>query len=195
MGATQKRYESLKERVTSLSKAKQSGRQESQAKAIFGDMDREYGTAPKSLASSKGATMKSEDLDLNGAYTLGLSDDETFIIVRLEKPLTSKITKPFANATTALAARGGTAKFLIDARGVACGLNSLQAYLFAQYFLHARLLAQGLEDKEATLAHKLSLVVSRADDTYTSLEIFTRNRGIDTRLFVDYDDAVSWIKE
>jgi len=139
--------------------------------------------------------MKSTNSNSTCAYTLGLSNDKTFIIVRLEKPLTSKITKPFADATATLALGRGIAKFLIDARRVACGLNSLQAYLFAQYFLHAQLFAQALENKEAILAHKLSFVVSRTDDTYASLEIFTRNRGIDTHIFVDYNDAVAWIKE
>lgn len=139
--------------------------------------------------------MKSTNSNLACAYTLGLSDDNTFIIVRLKKPLTSKITKPFTDETVTLASRRGIGRFLIDARGGSCELDALQTYFFAQDFLQAYLFAQEVENKEGKRFHKLSIVVSQADDTYAFIETVTRNRGIDTRIFIDYNDAATWIEE
>ena len=138
--------------------------------------------------------MKSTNSDSTCAYTLGLSDDKTFIIVRLKKPFISKITKPFTDETVTFALRRGIGRFLIDARGVSCELDALQTYLLAQDFLQAYLFAQEAENKEGKRFHKLSIVVSQVDDTYAFIETVTRNRGIDTRIFVDFSAAVAWIK-
>jgi len=138
--------------------------------------------------------MKSANTDSTRCeYENDLSDDKTFLIVRLREPVTYKVAKAFTDDTVELAARLGIKKFLIDARGFGCELSSLQAYLFAQDFLQAHLFAQKLENMGRMRFHKLALVVNQTDDTYAFLETITRNRGINTRIFIDYNDAVAWL--
>lgn len=132
----------------------------------------------------KETIMKRANSDSTCEYQIELSDDKVFIIFRANAPVTCNTTKAFKDKAFELAGPHGSRSFLLDVRDFVCKLDPLQACLFAR----------DLEDMGRERIYKQAIVVSQSDDTYHFVEIVTRNRGINTRIFTNYMDAVAWLK-
>lgn len=139
--------------------------------------------------------MRGLDDNSNGDYEIGLSNEKTFIIIRIKKYAERKLDKIFRDDFARLVGRNGIRRFLIDVRDISSEINSLQAYILAQDLLQTHLFSQGLESILNERLQKQAIVVGQVDDTYGFIATVTRNRGRNARIFVDYDDAVAWIEE
>lgn len=140
---------------------------------------------PELPAGGEEAIMKSANADSTVCeYKNDLSDGETFLTVRLKKPVTYKIAKAITDDIVDLFAWLAIRRILIDVRGFQCEISPLEAYLFDQDF----------EKTMRECIHKQAILVSQADDTHSFFETVTRNCGINTRIFIAYDDAVAWLK-
>ena len=139
--------------------------------------------------------MKGLNDNSNGDYEIDLSNEKTFIIIRIKKYAERKLDKVFRQDFLRLAATNGIRRFLIDVRDISNEINSLQAYLLSQDLLQTHLFSQGLENILNERLQKQALVVGQVDDTYCFIATVTRNRGRNARIFVDYDDAIAWIEE
>lgn len=118
-------------------------------------------------------------------YEIKLSDDQSFIIVRVKKHLPPQTALDFTQESVDLATKHDIKNYLIDVRGINNKWGVFETYQFAQE----------LKNYGRKRLDKVALLVEPTDETHSFVETATMNQGYNTRLFTSYDDLVAWFKE
>jgi hypothetical protein len=119
-------------------------------------------------------------------YNISLSEDGTFIRIRVFEAITGDMEKEFAENAIKDATQRGLNKFLVDVRGVQNLASTLDQYLFGYDDMN-RL---GL-DKESRIA----ILVDENDRSHNFIETVFVNAGYDCRIFTEKTVASKWLVE
>lgn len=117
--------------------------------------------------------------------TLSLSEDGTFIIQRMEGPVTNELALRSAQEASAFANEHGVFLLLSDVRGAAYAGTHFSHYEFAYMMKSVVPTARAL---------KVAVVASADDGSHDFLEIACRTAHYDLKVFKNYEEAVAWLK-
>jgi hypothetical protein len=118
-------------------------------------------------------------------YEISISDDKSFVIVRVKRPIPPAAALTFTKESVDFADKYNIRSFLIDVRDVEDKWGVIGDYEFAQ----------ALKNHGRRRQDRVALVTETSDKTHAFLETVTRNLGYNTRIFANYDDAVAWLKK
>lgn len=120
----------------------------------------------------------------NPGYKIKLSEDSSFIIIDLKKPLPPETALIFTKESTEFAKKYSVNSFLIDVRGIENNWGIFETYQFAQ----------DLKNHGRERLHKVAILTEPTDTTHSFLETALLNQGYNNRLFTNYDEAIAWVK-
>ena len=119
-------------------------------------------------------------------YEISLSDDKSFVIVHVKKPLSPDIALIFTKESAEFASKHNIKNYLIDMRDIEKHTWSVwETYQFAQ------------ELKKYGRQHldKVAVLVRPNDKTFSFIETTTVNQGFNTKIFTNLDDTIAWFGE
>ena len=119
-------------------------------------------------------------------YVISISEDKTYMSVRLRANITKDLAIAFTKEVTSLGREKGLKKFFLDLRGFASESGVLEKYEFA-YEMGIKL---GL-----TPEWKVALLRDEARIEMQFFETVMRNAGFDYRMFTNEDEALTWLAE
>jgi hypothetical protein len=119
-------------------------------------------------------------------YELSLSEDRTYVRVRVLKPITEALEREFAQNAIKDAKRLDIAKFLVDVRGIPNVASSFEQCLFGYKAMNQFGLGRNA---------RIAVVVDADDKSHDFIETTLVNAGYRCRLFPDADSALQWLGE
>jgi hypothetical protein len=122
-------------------------------------------------------------LDLE--YKLSVSNNATYIIINLLKPMTVELGQRCGSEATALGKSTGINRYLFDLRGAPNIENVLPNYHFAY---------QGLESFGFPRTSQTALLTDADDKSHDFMETLFLNAGYKVLLFRDEAAAVAWLE-
>ena len=117
-------------------------------------------------------------------YDLTVSDDGTYLEIRVFRPITGEMARRFAGDAIKEGHKRDIRRFLVDARG-----NRNVSSVIEQYRL-------GNEDMAQFELHRLSkiaVVVDEGDTSHDFVETVFRNAGYACSMFSDKFAALGWL--
>ncbi len=117
-------------------------------------------------------------------YEISLSEDNTFIRIRVFETINGEIEREFAGKAITEAKQRNIRQFLVDVRGTTNVASSFQHYLF------------GYEDMEKlglALNSKIAVLADESDRTHDFIETIFINAGHRCRLFRVEKVALEWL--
>jgi hypothetical protein len=118
------------------------------------------------------------------SYEISLSEDQSYICIRLDENITGDLQKAFAAESIALAQEHGISNFFADLRGI-----SNNSPVIDQYQLSYKDLDLLHLDKSSRIA----ALVSSGDSSHNFIETVMRNAGYNFQLFTDEQQAIDWL--
>jgi hypothetical protein len=119
-------------------------------------------------------------------YTITLSDDGTYIRVRVFEAITGEFEKEFAETAIKEAKRHGIKKFLVDVRATSNIAATYEQVLFAY---------KDMDRLELDRISRIAILVDAGDQSHDFIETVLLNAGYNCRLFTDEDSALEWLVE
>ena len=116
---------------------------------------------------------------------LSLSEDGTYIIQRMDVPVSNEVALQRASAAAEFANERGVFRLLSDVRGVPYTGTPFTHYEFA--YMMKSVVPTGH-------ALKVAVVASPGDDSHDYLQIAAQTAHYNLRVFKDYEEAVRWLK-
>ncbi len=119
-------------------------------------------------------------------YTISLSEDGTYVRIRVFEVITGDMEREFAEKAIKEAKQHGIKKFLVDVRGT---INI--AAIFEQFLF-------GYKDMDQLALERFSSIAILADPNDKSHDLIVtvfQNAGYNCRLFSDEDSALKWLGE
>ena len=117
-------------------------------------------------------------------YKISLSEDGTFIRIRVYVAINGETEKEFAGKAITEAKQRNINRFLVDVRGVRNVAKSFQQYLFGYEDIDRLGLSQ---------SSKIAVLADETDRTHDFIETVLVNAGYDCRLFSDEKAALDWL--
>ena len=118
-------------------------------------------------------------------YEISLSEDNSIVVVRIKKSLSTQIALIFTKEAIELGDKHNTDKHLIDLRGIRNTWSVFETYQFAQ----------DIKKSGRQRLDKVTLVIDPEDETHSFLETTLLNQNYNNRLFRDHGKAIAWLKE
>lgn len=119
-------------------------------------------------------------------YKISLSEDGTYVIIRVLEAITGEMEREFAREAIKDAEQRDIRAFLVDARGTPNVASSLQQYLLG----YEDMIQFGLDRSS-----RIAVLVDAGDSSHDFIETVFLNAGYQCRLFLDKDSALKWLKE
>lgn len=119
-------------------------------------------------------------------YKISLSEDGTYIRIRVIEAITGEVEKDFAENAIKEAKQHKISRFLVDVRGILNIASSLEQYLL------------GYEDmKQFGLdrGSRIAVIADANDKSHKFIETVFVNAGYRCRIFPDEDIALKWLGE
>ncbi|HEV2800200.1 MAG TPA: hypothetical protein VGW12_06875 [Pyrinomonadaceae bacterium] len=123
---------------------------------------------------------------MSTTHGLSLSEDGTYIIQRMEAPVTNEVALQRASAAAEFANEHGVFRLLSDVRGMPYTGTPFTHYEFAYMMKSVVPTAHAL---------KVAVVASPDDPSHDFLQIAARTAHYDLKVFKDYEEAVRWLTE
>ena len=118
------------------------------------------------------------------AYDISISEDKTYVSVRLRANVTKDIAIGFTKEAASRGKTAGLKKIFIDLRGVKSESGVLEKYEFAyEVGIHLGL----------TPEWKVCMLRDEERSEMQFIETVMRNAGFDYRMFTDEDEAFTWL--
>ena len=117
-------------------------------------------------------------------YTVTLSDDETYINVRIFVPSTLELRREYLQTMADLANKNGLNRFLVDVRKSPSATNIIEDYQTAYELAHAAGLKCGT---------RIAALVSSGDASRQFVETAAVNAGYSVAQFKSESEAVEWL--
>ncbi len=121
------------------------------------------------------------------SYTIGISEDRSYIIVTVEGELDSETALNYTIQSHLLAREMGIKKFFIDLRDAVNTQSVIENYDFANFDLNET----SVIDRRA----KVAMLVSPDDHSHDFVEAVARSNGHNVRLFRVMDSALAYLME
>lgn len=119
-------------------------------------------------------------------YEISISEDKTFVRIRVFGSITDEMNKEFAEKAILTARENNLLNHLVDVRQAQHVSSTFDQYQFAYKDMEQMLL-----DKKSSIA-----VLARADDqSHNFIETVFRNAGYNCKLFIDEETAINWLSE
>ena len=119
-------------------------------------------------------------------YEISLSEDGSYVRIRVFEVITGDVEREFAEEAIKEAKQHGIAKFLVDVRG-----TSNVAATFEQFLFGYKDMNQFALDRSSMIA----VLVDAGDKSHDFIETVMLNAGYNCRLFPDEDSALKWLEE
>ena len=119
-------------------------------------------------------------------YNISLSEDGTFLWIRVFETINGKMEKEFAGKAIEDARQHKINSFLVDVRGIENVASTLEQYMF------------GYEDVKKfglNKNSKIAILVDEGDKSHDFIETVFMNAGYHCCLFRDEDAAIKWFGE
>lgn len=123
---------------------------------------------------------------MSTTHGLSLSEDGTYIIQRMEVPVTNEVALQRASEAAEFANHHRVFRLLSDVRGMPYTGTPFTHYEFA-YMMKSVV--------PTAAALKVAVVASADDASHDFLQIAARTAHYDLKVFKDYEEAVRWLKE
>jgi hypothetical protein len=117
-------------------------------------------------------------------YKISLSEDETYIRIRVLEAITGEMEREFAERAIKDAKQWSTKLFLVDVRGTPNISGSLEKYLLGYKDMHQF----GLDRSS-----KIAILADKIDKSHDFIETVFVNAGYLCRIFSNEDDALKWL--
>ena len=117
-------------------------------------------------------------------YEISLSEDKTYINVRIFVPSTLELRREYLQKMTKLAIQAGTNCFLVDVRQSPSSTNIIEDYQTAYELAHAAGLKYGT---------RIAALVSAGDASRQFVETAATNAGYSVAQFSNESKAVEWL--
>lgn len=114
-------------------------------------------------------------------YTIDLSEDETYIILKYVGSITRQTAIKASEESHALGRKMAIRRYLVDALEARNTENLLDNYAFAY---------EDLKQAEIDRGACIALLVNPQDDSHDFIETLLRNAGHDVTLFKNRDQAI-----
>ena len=119
-------------------------------------------------------------------YEVTLSNDDKYILVRVDRPMNNALGVECGRAATALGKAHGVNRFLFDLRGAPNIETVLPNYEFAY---------KGLESFGFPKDSRSVLLTDADDRSHDFMETVFVNAGYTVRIFSDESAAIAWLEK
>ncbi|MFC1812895.1 hypothetical protein ACFL03_09395 [Thermodesulfobacteriota bacterium] len=119
-------------------------------------------------------------------YKISLSENGTYVRIRVFEAITGEIEKEFAEIAIKDAKQRKISKFLVDVRGTLNIASSLEQYLFGYEDMNQFGLDRG---------SRIAVLADANDKSHNFIETIFVNAGYHCRIFTDEDAASKWLGE
>jgi hypothetical protein len=119
-------------------------------------------------------------------YEISLSEDRTYVRIRVFKAITGELEKEFAGNAIRDAKERQIHKYLVDVRGTPNIATSSEQYFFG----HKEMDQLGLDR-----GSRIAVLVDAEDSSHDFVETVFVNAGFACRIFRDNDAALKWLAE
>lgn len=119
-------------------------------------------------------------------YVIALSEDERYLRVRIDAPVTRALASTIGRDLKAAGTAHGVSRFLYDVRDAPNIESVFGNYGFAY---------QNMSEVEASRVARHAILVRADDRSHDFVETLLRNAGYDARLFRSEEEAVAWLCE
>ncbi len=116
------------------------------------------------------------------SYTIGLSDDHKYIVIKVKGEMTSKLAMQQNVEAHALGTRLGIHLYLVDVTEARNVDTAVSTYNFANEDMH--------EEPVIDVHARVAMLVSPEDHSHDFVETTSRNAGLDVTLFRDRKLAI-----
>ena len=120
------------------------------------------------------------------AYIISVSEDGTYVRIRVLGAITGDAEKEFAEKAIKEAKQHGIKKFLVDVGGTQNIAAIFEQFLFAYKDMNHLALEK---------SSRIAILADPGDRSHDLIETVLRNAGYDCRLFSDEDSALKWLGE
>lgn len=120
------------------------------------------------------------------AYTIGLSENERYIICRVSGPLTAQATAAYTKEVDRISRERHIKRFLFDMREAPSMLSILDNYDYAN---------SAMPEMELQRDVRSAVLAAPTDDSHDFAEVVMQNAGYNMRVFHDESAAVAWLEE
>ena len=118
-------------------------------------------------------------------YNVSVSDNGTFILVKVNKPMTIELARRAGVDATELGERHNIKKYLFDLRDAPNIEMGVPNFIFAN---------EEMDNFGFPKNARSALLTDPSDTSHDFMEIAQQNAGFDTRLFTNENQAVAWLK-
>ena len=117
-------------------------------------------------------------------YDVSLSDDKSYINVRIFVPSTLELRREYLQKMAELANKNGVNRFLVDVSKSPSSTNIIEDYQTAYELAHAAGLKYGV---------RIAALVSSGDSSRQFVETAAVNAGYSVAQFTNKSDAIEWL--
>jgi hypothetical protein len=117
-------------------------------------------------------------------YTIDYLPDRGYTLITVEGQVTPELAIEMMVEMLDIAAKHESSKFLVDLRG-----TTLLSATIDTFELPGRLAKVGFAPE-----HRLAIVYSSDESDHRFLETVSRNRGLQIKVFEDFDEAENWLE-
>lgn len=119
-------------------------------------------------------------------YEISLSDDGSYLHIRLFQSITAELERIFAEEAINAARGKGILRYFADVRGIKNVADPAEKYVLA----NEEMKHFGLDP-----ASRVAVLISPGDHSHDFIETVFRNAGFNFRLFKDEGEALDWLKK
>ena len=117
-------------------------------------------------------------------YKISVSEDGTYISIRVLETITGEIEKEFAKFAIKEAKQRKIRKFLVDVRGTRNIANSSEQYLLGY---------EDMKQFDLDKHSRIAVLVDENDNSHNFIETIMFNAGYLCSIFIDEDAALEWL--
>ena len=119
-------------------------------------------------------------------YDIQISEDGTYVRIRVYETITGEMEIEFAGKAIKEARKLKINKFLVDVRGTTNVANTFEQYGFG----YVEMALLGLEKTS-----RIAIIADEGDTSHNFIETVLRNAGYDCLIFSDKQTALNWFEK